>query len=215
MRPEQDSYAFIFAAFVIVSLAAFLSLSVTAITKSRKNVIEKFDNKKARETAVNLLDLSDEAVLLTEVLMLLGVVAGLIAASFGAPILAKSLNFLPHPYFISLIINIGGTTFILMLLGVFIPKKIADTNPEKYLIRYQNILRALLFVTSPIITLLSKLAKNILLLFGVNTDFEETVTEDEVKDLIEQGTEDGTIEKAEQDLVESISISETKPRTPL
>ncbi|MBR3624610.1 MAG: HlyC/CorC family transporter, partial [Selenomonadaceae bacterium] len=136
--------------------------------------------------------------------MLLGVVAGLIAASFGAPILAKSLNFLPHPYFISLIINIGGTTFILMLLGVFIPKKIADTNPEKYLIRYQNILRALLFVTSPIITLLSKLAKNILLLFGVNTDFEETVTEDEVKDLIEQGTEDGTIEKAEQDLVESI-----------
>ncbi|MBR3622703.1 MAG: hypothetical protein IKN43_05065, partial [Selenomonadaceae bacterium] len=67
MRPEQDSYAFIFAAFVIVSLAAFLSLSVTAITKSRKNVIEKFDNKKARETAVNLLDLSDEAVLLTEV----------------------------------------------------------------------------------------------------------------------------------------------------
>ncbi|MBO6178472.1 MAG: HlyC/CorC family transporter [Selenomonadaceae bacterium] len=205
MTSEQNTYLFVLAATAIIALAAFLSLAVTAVTKSRKSLIERCEDKRTKETALNILDSADEAVLLTEVIMMfLGIVAGLMAASFGAPILAKYLDFLPQSYFISLILNVAGTTFILMLFGVFIPKKMADTNPEKYLFRYQNILRALLFIASPIITLLSKLAKNTLLLFGVSTDFEETVTEDEVKDLIEQGTEDGTIEKAEQDLVESI-----------
>lgn len=196
---------FISAAIVITALAAFLSLLESAIINSKKSVIEKHTDKKSRNSALKLLDSQEEASLLTEILMmLLGVVAGLIAGLIGAPTLAEKLSFLPNPYIISLIFNICGTTFILILLGAFLPKKIAQMRPEKYLLRYQGVMNILLTISRPVLSLFFGLSKNILLFLGMNTDFEETVTEDEVKDLIEQGTEDGTIEKAEQDMVESI-----------
>ncbi|WP_337471852.1 hemolysin family protein, partial [Mitsuokella jalaludinii] len=47
-------------------------------------------------------------------------------------------------------------------------------------------------------------ASGVLLLLGINPNIEDTVTEDEVKDLIEQGTEDGTFEKSEQAMVDRI-----------
>ena len=202
---DSEPWIFFVAAVVITMFAAFLSLAESAIINSKKNVIEKHPDEKLKNSALKLLERQEEASLLTEILMiLLGVMAGLIAGFVGAPMLAEELQILPNPYAVSLVVNICGTTFILILLGAFLPKKIALTNPEKYLFRYQGVLNMLLIISSPILNLLSALSKNILLIFGVNTDFEETVTEDEVKDLIEQGTEDGTIEKAEQNMVESI-----------
>lgn len=202
---EADPWILLGAVIFIIMPAAFLSLTESAILNSKKSVIEKHSNEKQKNTALKLLDRQEEATLLTEVLMmLLGIVAGLIAGLVGTPVLAEKMRFIPNAYLISLIINVGGTTLVLILLGAFLPKKIAETNPEKYLFRYQWILTVLLAISRPIIALLSSLSKNMLLILGINTDYEETVTEDEVKDLIEQGTEDGTIEKAEQDMVESI-----------
>ncbi|MBO6305673.1 MAG: HlyC/CorC family transporter [Selenomonadaceae bacterium] len=196
---------FIMAAVVITALAAFLSLAESAIINAKKSVIEKHTDKKERNAALKLLDSQEDASLLTEILMMmLGIVAGLIAGLISAPYLSEKLSFLPNSYIISLVLNICGTTFVLILLGAFLPKKIAQMRPEKYLLRYQRVMSILLMISRPIINLFSGLSKNILLFFGFNADFEETVTEDEVKDLIEQGTEDGTIEKAEQDMVESI-----------
>lgn len=202
---ESDTWIFWGLGLIVTALAAFLSLAESAITNSKKSVIERYEDAKIKNSALKLLDSQEDATLLTEILMiLLGVVAGLVAAIFGAPILADLLSFIPNSYVISLFFNIAGATFILILLGAFLPKKIAEREPEKYLVRYHGILNILLSITRPIIRFLSDLAKNILMFFGINTDFEETVTEDEVKDLIEQGTEDGTFEKAEQDMVESI-----------
>ena len=52
--------------------------------------------------------------------------------------------------------------------------------------------------TNRFVSLLSGAANMILLIFGINPHAADTVTEDEVKDLIEQGTEDGTFEKTEE-----------------
>ena len=57
---------------------------------------------------------------------------------------------------------------------------------------------------SPFISLFTSIANTLLLIFGINPQNNDSVTEDEVKDLIEKGTEDGTFEKAEQDIVDRI-----------
>ena len=51
---------------------------------------------------------------------------------------------------------------------------------------------------------MSTIATGVAFVFGINTSKNDAVTEDEVKDLIEQGTEDGTIEKSEQEMVDRI-----------
>ena len=57
---------------------------------------------------------------------------------------------------------------------------------------------------SPFVALLSKIADGFAFMFGLNSSQNDAVTEDEVLDLIEQGTEDGTIEKSEQEMVDRI-----------
>lgn len=54
---------------------------------------------------------------------------------------------------------------------------------------------------NPFVLMLSTIAGGIGFIFGMNSSQNDAVTEDEVKDLIEQGTEDGTIEKSEQEMV--------------
>ncbi len=56
----------------------------------------------------------------------------------------------------------------------------------------------------PFVGFLSSSANAVMLLIGVNPQIDDAVTEDEVKDLIEQGTEDGIFEKTEQDMVDRI-----------
>ena len=58
--------------------------------------------------------------------------------------------------------------------------------------------------SAPWLLLTSGLSRLLLLLSGCNLQAQESVTEDEVKDLIEQGTEDGTFEKTEQTMVDNI-----------
>ena len=59
-------------------------------------------------------------------------------------------------------------------------------------------------LSAPWLMFVSGIARLLLLLSGVNPQEQESVTEDEVKDLIEQGTEEGTFEKTEQAMVDNI-----------
>ena len=90
------------------------------------------------------------------------------------------------------------------MLGDFLPTRIAMENPEETLIQCQKHLRRLIFITKPAVSLLSNSARILLVTLGMNTRIDDTVTEDEVKDLIEQATEDGTFEKKEQNLVDRV-----------
>ena len=58
-------------------------------------------------------------------------------------------------------------------------------------------------LTLPSAALIS-ISRGILLIFGINPENRVSATEDAVKDLMEQGTEDGTFEKTEQDMVDRI-----------
>ena len=77
-------------------------------------------------------------------------------------------------------------TYITLLFSEFLPKKTALQDPEQVLIKYHRILRRMIRLARPLISVLSASANGVLLLLGINPHIEDTVTEDEVKDLIEQ-----------------------------
>ena len=65
-------------------------------------------------------------------------------------------------------------------------------------------LEIFLNVSTPFIAILSFISNFILTFLGLKEKKEITVTEDEVRTLIEQGTEEGTFEKTEQDMVDKV-----------
>lgn len=57
---------------------------------------------------------------------------------------------------------------------------------------------------APIVSLLSLSTETVLRILGIRPSTEPQVTEEEIRVLIEQGTEEGTFEEAEQDMVERV-----------
>ena len=205
MDSSDTGLLLILLCFLLVSLG-FFSLMETAIAESHRSKLEKIqeDGDDNASSALDLLEQSDRMLSLAQIgitmsSILIGVCTGLILT----PRIAKLLP-IPHADTLSLVVSVLFITAAALLFGEFLPKKTALQKPEAMLLKYHGIMRLLARITRPFVSLLSSAANMILLIFGINPQAADTVTEDEVKDLIEQGTEDGTFEKTEQAMVDKI-----------
>ncbi len=185
----------------------FFALTETALTESHKSRLEKAadDGDSDAENALNLMEAPEKILSVVQIgITFMSILLGTCAGALAAPRFAELLTFMPYADTIALAISIITITYFTLLFSEFLPKRIALQNPEKFLIRFQYTLQRLEILTRPCVALLSHSANLVLLLLGINPQVDDAVTEDEVKDLIEQGTEEGTFEKTEQDMVDRI-----------
>ena len=102
---------------------------------------------------------------------------------------------------LSILFFFSFATGLSLILKGYLPKASEDDDESS---RLPRAARWLSTAAAPWIILTSGLARLLLLLSGHTPQAQESVTEDEVKDLIEQGTEEGTFEKTEQAMVDNI-----------
>ena len=191
----------------LVSASSFFALAETAITESHKSRLEKLadDGDKNAVAALTIVEMPDNVLSVVQIgITLTSILLGIVIGSAIAPLLEEILRFLPYAHTIAFVLSTIAISYFTLLMGEFLPKKIAWQNPEKYLRRFHRWLHVLEYITRPAVSFLSNSANFLLLLVGINPHVTDTVTEDEVKDLIEQGTEEGTFEKAEQTMVDNI-----------
>ena len=195
---------------LLLLLNSFFSLIETALMEGHKSRLERLadeegDDAEDARAALAILDAPEDALSVTQIgITLMGILLGIASGVLLAPLLARHMTFLPHAQAIALVLSIVVMTYIMLLFGEFLPKRTALQKPEEMLLKHHKALTRLTHFTKPLISLLSRSAGIILLVLGFNPKYEDTVTEDEVKDLIEQGTEDGTFEKTEQDMVDRV-----------
>ncbi|MDP1623408.1 MAG: hemolysin family protein [Bacteroidales bacterium] len=95
-------------------------------------------------------------------------------------------------------------TFISMLIGELVPKRIGLINPEGIA---KATIRPLLFITKfiyPFTFILSKATDGILVIMQIKPSLDSRVTEEEIKAMIQEGTEDGEVQEIEQHIVERV-----------
>ncbi|WP_017315614.1 hemolysin family protein [Mastigocladopsis repens] len=95
-------------------------------------------------------------------------------------------------------------TYLTLILGELVPKRLALSRPEPVASFFALPMRMLANIGAPIVYLLSISTETVLRLLGIRPSTEPQVTEEEIRVLIEQGTEEGTFEEAEQDMVERV-----------
>lgn len=95
-------------------------------------------------------------------------------------------------------------TYLTLILGELVPKRLALNHPEAIASVVAIPMQMLSKITRPIVSLLSASTEAVLRLLGIKPSTEPQVTEEEIRVLIEQGTEEGTFEEAEQDMVERV-----------
>ncbi len=138
---------------------------------------------------------------------LIGVLTGIFSGeSFKTPIvsLVSKVNILaPYANTIATTIIVIIITFLSILFGEILPKRIGLAKPESIAKSTAGIMKVVSKLAHPFTWLINKCAAVFVRIFNINAD-DSQVTEEEIKAIISEGTEQGTIEEAEQEIIERV-----------
>jgi putative hemolysin len=136
---------------------------------------------------------------------------GILAGAFAGATIAKELegffSKLPIPWLsayseaLSVGLVVLVITYLSLILGELAPKQIGLNNPEGIAASIAPVMRVLSRLTAPVVHLLSSSTNLVLRGLGIRPSSEPEVTEEEIKLLIEQGTEGGIFEPEEEEIV--------------
>jgi putative hemolysin len=137
---------------------------------------------------------------------------GVLAGAFGGVTIAKrlSLVFAGFPRIahyadaLGMAVVVVSLTFLSLVIGELVPKRIALAYSERIASLVAIPMRALSVAASPIVRLLGFFTDAALRLLGVRPSTEPSVTEEEIRIMMEQGTRDGVFQTAEHELVSGV-----------
>ena len=139
---------------------------------------------------------------------LIGILSGAVGGATLAQTLELRLQRLPAlaPYseLLSLLAVVGSITFLSLVVGELAPKRLALNRPEPIASVVARPMGCLARLASPLVRLLSLTTDGLLRLLGQSQLEDPGVTEEEIKVLIDQGTQTGTFEASEQAMVNRI-----------
>lgn len=202
----------IFILVILIALNAFFAASEIAFISLNDNKIEKQakeGNKKAIQISKMLETPSKFLATIQIGITLAGFLSSAFASDTFADIIAPQLNnVIPIGLSIwrsiSIIIITIILSFFTLVFGELVPKRLAMKNYEKIAFGTIGIIRAISILTAPFVKFLTITTNAISKLFGVNENDEETVTEEEIKMMVDQGEESGAIEENEKELINNV-----------
>ncbi len=193
----------------LIILNGFLSLSEMAIVSSNKVRLQSLANqgKVGARIALALIEAPSDLLASVQVgITLVGVLVGAFGGSTISQKVAHGIE-VNLPFLADYANGIGlGTVVIIssylsLILGELVPKRLALTNPELMATRVARSVRLISVTSRPFVRFLSFSTDFFLRLLNLDKVSAQQVTEDEVKLLVEQGTEAGVFEQGEETII--------------
>ena len=207
---SQLSTELIFIVFLIAmnNLLAMTEAALLAVRKARLQQRVNEGDKQA-ESALKLTEdpnrfLSVIQIGITLIDVLTGAVAGATLADFLSAALEKIPQLAPYSQTIGLVVVVLVITYFSIILGELVPKRLAIQNPEGIASFFAPPMLLFSKILSPVVRFLSFSTDMVLRLLGIHASNEPPVTEEEIQVLLDQGTQAGVFEEAEQDMVAGV-----------
>lgn len=185
----------IFLIIMLVLLSAFFSSTETAfssVSRIRLKNLMNCGNKKAKK-ALEIVENYDSAL---SAVLIGNNIVNIAAASVGTLFFTRIF-----PIYGALISTIA-LTIIILIFGEVIPKSLAKENPEKFALSVSGAVVFLLIIFKPIIWALIKIKSFIATKF-VASNTNPSVTEQELKFIIEEIEDEGVLNEYESELMQS------------
>jgi len=200
--------------FILVGLILFnglFTMAEIALVSARKARLENMAEKGNEKAAAALklssnpeIFLSAAQIGITLISIITGVYSGDKFSEYLQPYVEKVDFMQPYARTISTTIIVIIVTFLSIVFGELIPKRIGLLNAERIATFVAGPMRGFARITHPIVWLLNKTSNLFFILFNIKRTKDETVTEEEIKAIITEGTESGSIEEEEKELIERI-----------
>lgn len=197
--------------FLMVANGLF-AMSEMAIVSARRARLQELADQGNPQAKIALELVSSPNRLLSTVQIGITLI-GILAGAFGGAALSSSIAVYvalipvlrPYSEAIAFGIVVLIITYLSLIIGELVPKRLALNSPEKIAIAVAMPMKFLSRLASPVVHLLSGSTEFVLRLLRVNISVgEPLVTEEEIKLLVRQGAEAGMFEEAEQDMVERV-----------
>lgn len=195
---------------LLILLNGIFSMSEMALVSSKGFRLRK-EKKKGNTNAKTAIKLSENPnqflstvqIGITLIGILLGIFSGDRLTSDLAAYIAQFETFTEYSKGIASFIIVALITFLSIVFGELIPKRIGMKFPEKTAIIIAKPMYWLSVIASPFIWLLTVTNDGVLRLFGIKNDEKELITEEEIKSIIREGKEGGIIEEKEHDVLKN------------
>ena len=195
---------------VLTIINAFFAMSEMAVISANKTkiyILAKDGNKKAKlvqklnDNQTNFLSTIQVGITLA------GFFSSATAAGSIAILLSDWLITLNVPYAegIAVVVITLILSFLTLIFGELLPKKIALAFPEKISLNVARTINFVRILTTPIVKVLSGTCNLIVKLIGINKYLvEEKISEEEIISVVEESVEDGTLDVEKQKMIESV-----------
>ena len=197
--------------FLLVVMNGIFAMSEIAVVSARKVRLQQqaAAGRRGAQTALDLANSPDRFLSTVQIgITLIGILAGTFGGATVAEELAAGLSAIswlaPYSEAIAVVIVVVTITYLSLVVGELAPKRFALTDAERVAAVLAPPMQALSKVTAPIVWVLSVSTKLVLRLMGARPSADEVVTEEDIKLMIEEGTESGVFVPAEQELVEEV-----------
>lgn len=192
-------------AFFAASEIAFISLNDAKVAKQAKN------GEKRAKQILKMLENPSKFLATIQIGITL---AGFLSSAFASDAFASKLapilnNIIPQISIsvwqsVSIIIITMILSFFTLVFGELVPKRLAMKSYEKIAFATIGIIRFIYILTVPFVKLLTASTNLVSKLFGVSEKDEEIVTEEEIKMMVDEGEEKGSIEENERELINNV-----------
>src|SRR5690349_10728398 len=196
---------------VLLLLNGVLAMAETALLSTRKARLQNELNKGDQRAGIALKltenpnqFLSVIQIGITSIDLLIGALTG---ATLGLWIESEIDHYpllAPYSSLIGLLVGVLPVTYLSLVLGELVPKRLALRDPEGVSSFVAGPMMFFSRLFSPFVKFLSFSTESVLRVMGVKVSNEPPVTEEEIQLLIDQGTQAGVFEEAEQDMVEGV-----------
>jgi len=196
---------------LLILCNGIFSGSEIAVVAARKVRLQQLVNKGSRpaRVALRLAEtpndfLSTVQIGITLIGILSGAVGGATLAKHLKPVLDGIEALQPYSEGVSVTLVVVMITYLSLVIGELVPKRLALANPEQIACRFAPAMRALSRLSSPVVHLLSASTDALLRFLNVEVSTEPEITEEEIKALIRQGADSGVFEESEHDMVQRV-----------
>lgn len=204
--------------FALLLANGVFSMTEIAVVSARKARLRRMaENGDERAGAALALAESPNRFLAT---VQVGItLVGVIAAAFGGATVAAKLAvplkevawIAPYADKVAFGVVVGGLTFFTLVIGELVPKRLGLGSPEAIARFFAGPMTRLSVVASPLVTLLGWSTDGLLKLLRIKPQPEVTVTEDEVKLMVSEGTRAGVFLPHEPAMVEGVLALDRMP----
>ncbi len=196
---------------VIVSLAlvngvlAMTEIAFVSASRTRLQV----QARKGKQQAAAALQLIDSPTRLLSTIQVGITLIGIMAGAFGGATVAEEVaawlrtfsGIANYADLLAFVVVVSGITYLSLLLGELVPKRVAMLNPERIASTMSRPMKVLAAAASPAVRFMTSSTELLLKGLRIPPKLERVATEDEIKLMIEQGTRAGVFLPSEKEIV--------------